>query len=190
MISGVKAPWTSSLTSSSKRHCTSNVVSHDYVSMCTKKDYGLHCHLLGTHNIHKHLILCLHGSVKITPPDHEHVVQLCADCFVQTLDGLRIGCVKFELKAEQFCPMWEVVTRSFRKSGSSRRAGGRPFLIISSLEHSTKSAWVGVLISTVWPLPRHGRFPSSLPVAPTYTGVSAQPPTEIRLTYERFICLH
>jgi hypothetical protein len=35
-----------------------NVVSHDCVSMCTKKDYGLHCHLRGSHNIHKHLILC------------------------------------------------------------------------------------------------------------------------------------
>jgi hypothetical protein len=29
--------------------------------------------------------------MKITPPAHLHVVQLCADCFVQTLDGLRIG---------------------------------------------------------------------------------------------------
>ncbi len=28
--------------------------------MCTKKDYGLHCHLLGAHSIHKHLI---HGRV-------------------------------------------------------------------------------------------------------------------------------
>ncbi len=42
------------------RYCTSNVVSHDCVSMCTKKDYGLHCHLLGAHIIHKHLILCFH----------------------------------------------------------------------------------------------------------------------------------
>jgi hypothetical protein len=30
---------------------------------------------------------------KSTPPAHEHVVQLRADCFVQTLDGLRIVCV-------------------------------------------------------------------------------------------------
>jgi hypothetical protein len=52
-ISGVQVPWTSSLTSSSKRYCTSNVVSHDCVSTCTKKDYGLHCHLLGAHSIHK-----------------------------------------------------------------------------------------------------------------------------------------
>ncbi len=44
-ISGVKVPWVSSLTSSSKRYCIPNVVSHDYVSMCTKKDYRLHCHL-------------------------------------------------------------------------------------------------------------------------------------------------
>ncbi len=35
-ILGVKAPWVSSLTSSSKRYCTSNVVSHDPVGMCTK----------------------------------------------------------------------------------------------------------------------------------------------------------
>lgn len=41
-ISGVKAPCASSLTSSSKRYCTCNVVSHDCVSMHTKKDYGLY----------------------------------------------------------------------------------------------------------------------------------------------------
>ncbi len=81
------------------------------------------------------------------------------------------------------CPMREVVTRAFRKSGSSTRAGGRPFLIIPSLQHSTISAWVGVLISTVCPLPRHGRFPSALPAASTCTGVSAQPPTDIRLRF-------
>jgi hypothetical protein len=41
--------------------------------------------------------------------------------------------------------------------------GGRSFLIIVSFQHSTNSDWVGVLVriySTVWPLPRHGRFPS------------------------------
>jgi hypothetical protein len=59
-ISEVKTPWVSSLTSSSKRYRVSNVVSHDCVSMCTKKDYGLHRHLLGAHIFHKHLILCLH----------------------------------------------------------------------------------------------------------------------------------
>jgi hypothetical protein len=75
------------------------------------------------------------------------------------------------------------VTRAFRKRGSSTRAGGRPFLIIASLQHSTNSAWVGVLISTVCPLPRHGRFPSALPASSTCTGVSAQPPTEIRLRF-------
>jgi hypothetical protein len=31
----------------------------------------------------------LHGSMKNTPPAHEHVVQIRADCFVQTLDGFR-----------------------------------------------------------------------------------------------------
>jgi hypothetical protein len=40
---------------------------------------------------------------------------------------------------------------------------------------------VGVIIITVYPLPRHGRFPSGLPVVSTSTGVSAQPPTKIRL---------
>ncbi len=59
----------SSLTSSSKWYCTSNVVSHNCVSMCTKKDYGLHCHLLGAHSIHKHLILYLHWSCSnLCPP--------------------------------------------------------------------------------------------------------------------------
>jgi hypothetical protein len=86
-------------------------------------------------------------------------------------------------RLSKFCPMREVVTRAFRKSGSSTRAGGRPFLIIASLQNSTNSAWVGVLISTVCPLPRHGRFPSALPAASTCTGVSAQPPTEIRLRF-------
>ncbi len=66
-ISRVKAPCASSLTSSSKRYCISNVVSHDCVSMCTKKDYRLHCHLLGDHNIHKHLILCLHLAQILAP---------------------------------------------------------------------------------------------------------------------------
>ena len=93
------------------------------------------------------------------------------------------------------CPMREVVTRAFRKSGSSTRAGGRQFLIIASrgeersfliiasLRHSTKSAWVDVLIRTVCPLPRHGRFPSALPAVSTPTGASAQPPTDIRLRF-------
>ena len=34
--------------------------SYDCVSMCTKKDYQLLCHLLGSNNIHKHRILRLH----------------------------------------------------------------------------------------------------------------------------------
>jgi hypothetical protein len=89
--------------------------------------------------------------------------------------------------------MREVVTRVFRKSGSSTRAGGRPFLIITregrpfliivSLQHSTNSSWVDVLIRTVCQLPRHGRFPSTLPDVSTSTGVSAQPPTDIRLRF-------
>ncbi len=122
-ISGVKAPWASSLTSSSKRYCTSNVVSHDCVSMCTKKDYGLHCHLLGTHIFNKHLILFFRLAQILAP-------------------------------------------RSLRKILT------RQFLIITSLQHSTNSTWVGVLISTVCPLSRHGRFPSVLPAASTSTGVS------------------
>ncbi len=66
---GVKTPWVSSLTSSSKRYCTLNVVSHDCdcVSTCTKKDYGLHFHLIGDHIIHKHLILCLHLGQILVP---------------------------------------------------------------------------------------------------------------------------
>jgi hypothetical protein len=56
-----------SLTSSSKRYCTLNVVSPDYVSVCTKKDYRLHCHLLGAHIIHKHLILRLHLAQILDP---------------------------------------------------------------------------------------------------------------------------
>ena len=52
----------------------------------------------------------------------------------------------------------EVVTRVFRKSGSSTSAGGRPFLIITSLQHSTNSEWVGVLVNTVCPLSRHQHY--------------------------------
>ena len=40
-----------------------------------------------------------------------------------------------------------------------------PFLMSASLQHSTNSTWIGVLISTVCPLPRHGRFASVLPAA-------------------------
>jgi hypothetical protein len=39
----------------------------DYVSMCTKKDYGLHCHLFGDHSFHKHLLLCLHLAEILAP---------------------------------------------------------------------------------------------------------------------------
>ena len=49
--------------------------------------------------------------------------------------------------------------------------------------HSRNSAWVGVLVSTVCPLPRHGRFPSGLPPATRSTGVSAQPPTNNRFRF-------
>ena len=62
-ISGVKVPWVSSLTSSSKRYCTPNVVSHDCVSMCTNKDYVLHCHLFGTNGIHKHVTHVYYESI-------------------------------------------------------------------------------------------------------------------------------
>jgi hypothetical protein len=84
------------LTSSSKRYCALNVVSHDCVSMCVKKNYGLHCHMLGTHSFfHKHLILCLHLAQILAP-------------------------------------------RILRKILS------RLFLIISSIQHSTNSTWVGL----------------------------------------------
>jgi hypothetical protein len=63
---------------------------------------------------------------------------------------------------------------------SLRKILGRPFLIITSLQHSTNSVWVGVLIRTVCPWSRHWRFPSELPAASTSTRVSVQPPTEIR----------
>ena len=36
--------------------------------------------------------------------------------------------------------------------------GGRPFLIITSLQHSTNSEWVGVLVNTVCPLSRHQHY--------------------------------
>jgi hypothetical protein len=38
------------------------------------------------------------------------------------------------------CPIRSVVTRVFRKRGSSTREGLRPFLIIASLQHSSNSA--------------------------------------------------
>ncbi len=83
-ISGVKTPWTSSLTSSSKRYCTSNVVSHDYVSMCSKKDYGLHCHLFGVHIIHKHLILCLRLTQNLAPRSLRKILHHWPDIFLDT----------------------------------------------------------------------------------------------------------
>ena len=87
-------------------------------------------------------------------------------------------------------PMREVVTRDFRKSGSSTRAGARPFLIIASLQHSTNTLWVGVLVSTVCQLQRHGRFPSVLlPPATRSTGVSAQPPTKNRFRFATVLSL-
>jgi hypothetical protein len=36
--------------------------------MCTKKDYGLHYHLLGAHSINKHFILRLFILLKSLPP--------------------------------------------------------------------------------------------------------------------------
>jgi hypothetical protein len=37
--------------------------------LVTKTDYGLHCHLLGAHNIHKHLMLRLHLVQILAPPE-------------------------------------------------------------------------------------------------------------------------
>ncbi len=144
IISGVKAPWVSSLTSSSKRYCTSNVVSHDCVSMCSKNDYGLHFHLFGDHSIHKHLILCLHLTQILAPRSLRKIPHHWPDILLD--DRIHVPPTKF-------------------------------------LQHSTNSTWVGVLIRTVCPLPRHGRFPSAVPATSTCTGVSAQPPTEIRLRF-------
>ncbi len=85
-ISVVKTPWTSSLTSSSKRYCQLNVVSHDCVSMCTKEDYGLHCHwdLLGSHNIHKHLILSLHLVQILAPRNLGKILHHWPDILLDT----------------------------------------------------------------------------------------------------------
>ncbi len=85
-ISGVKEPWVSSLTSSSKRYCTSNVVSHDCVSMCTKKDYRLHCHLFGVNCFHKHLILCLHlAQILVLPRRPSKILHHWPDILLDTL---------------------------------------------------------------------------------------------------------
>ncbi len=46
---------------------------------------------------------------------------------------------------------------------------------------------LSVLMRTVCPLPRNGRFPSALPATTRSTGVSTQPPTNDRLCFCRFM---
>ena len=90
-ISGVKSPWASSLTSSSKRYCTLNVVSHDCVSMCTKKDYELRCPWLEpTVPCPSDKIVCPFQKNLSPPQDpvHEHVVQFREDVSSRPLMGL------------------------------------------------------------------------------------------------------
>jgi hypothetical protein len=144
-------------------YCTSNVVSHNCVSMCTKKDYRLHCHLIGAHSIHKHLILCLHLAQILAPRSLSKILHHWPDILLDTRIHVPIiflvnvswwgkvvslfpSAVPLPIHTDVW-PMWEVVTRDLRKRGSSTRTGGRPFLIMSSLQHSTNLAWVGVLIS-------------------------------------------
>jgi hypothetical protein len=68
-------------------------------------------------------------------------------------------------------PIREVVTRTFRKSGSSTRVGGRPFLIITSRDETIPDNHLAPTFYTnsSWS---------------TSTGVSAQPPTDIRLCFD------
>jgi hypothetical protein len=44
------------------------------------------------------------------------------------------------------CPIRAVVTRPFRKRGSSTTEGLRPHLIIASLQYSWNSAWLGLYV--------------------------------------------
>ncbi len=81
------------------------------------------------------------------------------------------------------CPIRAVVTRVFRNRGSSTREGLRPFLIIASLQHSSNSAWFGGFDSIVCPLPRQGRFTSTLTSPHTSTGLSGCPSTNIRFLF-------
>ena len=92
------------------------------------------------------------------------------------------------------CPIRVVVTRVFRKSGSSTRAGGRPFLIIAwrvetipdnhlaptfykiSLGPCSHQNSLSVADET-WALS------IGIPDVSTSTGASAQPPTDIRLRF-------
>ncbi len=144
-------------------YCTSNVVSHNCVSMCTKKDYRLHCHLIGSHSIHKHLILYLHLAQILAPRSLSKILHHWPDILLDTRIHVPIiflvnvswwgkvvslfpSAVPLPMHTDVW-PMWEVVTRDLRKRGSSTRTGGRPFLIMSSLQHPTNLAWVGVLIS-------------------------------------------
>jgi hypothetical protein len=81
------------------------------------------------------------------------------------------------------CPIRTVVTRVFRKRGSSTREGLRPFLIIASLQHSSNSTWLGCFVSIVCPLPSHWRFASVLSSPHRSTTLSVYPPTAIRLRF-------
>jgi hypothetical protein len=56
-------------------------------------------------------------------------------------------------------------------------------LIITSLQHSSNSAWLGCFVSIVCPLPRHWRFASALSSEHRSTELSACPPTTIRLRF-------
>ncbi len=63
-------------------------------------------------------------------------------------------------RARLLGPCEKFVMSTFRKRASSTRIGGRPFLIMTSLPHSTNSgAWFGrvSLISTVCLLPTESR---------------------------------
>ena len=78
--------------------------------------------------------------------------------------------------AERHSPIRTVVTRVFRKRGSSTTEGLRPHLIIVSLQHSSNLVWLGCFVSIVCPLPRQGRFASALPSPHRSTALSGYPP--------------
>ena len=72
------------------------------------------------------------------------------------------------------CPIRVVVTRVFRKRGSSTTEGLRPHLIIVSLQHSSNSAWLGCFVRIVCPLPRQWWFVSVTFHLGTYSGLNCQ----------------
>jgi hypothetical protein len=59
----------------------------------------------------------------------------------------------------------------------------RPFLIISSLQDSSNSGWVAYFVSVVYPLSRHGYFPSAWSCPYRSTELSVCPPTNIRCRF-------